>query len=258
MHHQQLSTVRVATCSNCRVWWHRYKPKAERPDANCSLTPLLSFFFSPVFRSPPPPLSSSSSFLFTFPLFGHPSPLSEQQQHHDPPAVLDHLDLIKTSSSPNLQTSFSPAHMSGTSMLAPLLRHAARHAARPSSAATALRPSIMAACRALHNGSPRRDKPGNYARTDSHIEVAHPAEHELPSSQPVLGTGGQFVKPTLPSFSLDGRVGVVTGGARGLGLVMAQGMVFSGADVALVDMNGLCLGRTHTHIHTPIYIKSTR
>ncbi|KAG5986159.1 hypothetical protein E4U54_005571 [Claviceps lovelessii] len=127
--------------------------------------------------------------------------------------------------------------MSGTSMLAPLLRHAARHAARPSSAATALRPSIMAACRALHNGSPRRDKPGNYARTDSHIEVAHPAEHELPSSQPVLGTGGQFVKPTLPSFSLDGRVGVVTGGARGLGLVMAQGMVFSGADVALVDMN---------------------
>ncbi|KAG5979882.1 hypothetical protein E4U43_006812, partial [Claviceps pusilla] len=127
--------------------------------------------------------------------------------------------------------------MSGTSMLAPLLRHAARHAARPSSAATALRPSIMTACRALHNGSPRRDKPGNYARTDSHIEVAHPAEHELPSSQPVLGTGGQFVKPTLPSFSLDGRVGVVTGGARGLGLVMAQGMVFSGADVALVDMN---------------------
>lgn len=45
------------------------------------------------------------------------------------------------------------------------------------------------------------------------------------------------MKPTLPSFSLDGRVGVVTGGARGLGLVMAQGMVFSGADVALVDMN---------------------
>lgn len=29
----------------------------------------------------------------------------------------------------------------------------------------------------------------------------------------------------------------MTGGARGLGLVMAQGMVSSGANVALVDMN---------------------
>ncbi|KAG5912721.1 hypothetical protein E4U53_005201, partial [Claviceps sorghi] len=114
------------------------------------------------------------------------------------------------------------------SMLAPwpLLRRAARPSASP-----AVRPRL------LHNVPPRRDRPGHYARTDAHIEVEHPAEHELPSSRPVSGTGGQFVKPTLPSFSLDGRVGVVTGGARGLGLVMAQGMVFSGADVALVDMN---------------------
>lgn len=118
-------------------------------------------------------------------------------------------------------------------MLAPMLRQAARR-----SAAVVPRTSF-AASRNLHSGPPRLDKPGNYARTDSDIEVEHPAEHELPSSRPVLGTGGQFVKPTLPSFSLDGRVGVVTGGARGLGLVMAQGMVFSGADVALVDMNSV-------------------
>jgi NAD(P)-dependent dehydrogenase (short-subunit alcohol dehydrogenase family) len=45
------------------------------------------------------------------------------------------------------------------------------------------------------------------------------------------------VKPTLPTFSLDGHVGIVTGGARGLGLVMGQGMVFSGSNLALVDMN---------------------
>jgi NAD(P)-dependent dehydrogenase (short-subunit alcohol dehydrogenase family) len=45
------------------------------------------------------------------------------------------------------------------------------------------------------------------------------------------------VKPTLGTFTLAQRVGLVTGGARGLGLVIAQGMVYSGADVALVDMN---------------------
>lgn len=32
-------------------------------------------------------------------------------------------------------------------------------------------------------------------------------------------------------------MGVVTGGARGLGLVMSQAMVISGADVAIVDLN---------------------
>ena len=48
---------------------------------------------------------------------------------------------------------------------------------------------------------------------------------------------GQYVKPTLASFSLDGNVGLVTGGARGLGLVIGQGMVYSGSDLALVDMN---------------------
>ncbi|KAG8415597.1 hypothetical protein J3458_009430 [Metarhizium acridum] len=116
-------------------------------------------------------------------------------------------------------------------IFAPMLRHASR-----SVAPATLRPSFAAA-RNLHNIPPRSNKPGSYSRTDADIEVEHPEEHELPSSKPVLGTGGQFVKPTLPSFSLDGRVGVVTGGARGLGLVMAQGMVFSGADVALVDMN---------------------
>ncbi|KAL6409408.1 gluconate 5-dehydrogenase [Ilyonectria robusta] len=89
----------------------------------------------------------------------------------------------------------------------------------------------------LHNGPPRQDKPGSYSRTDPGVELEHPAEHELPSSKPVAGTGGQYVKPTLGSFSLDNNVGIVTGGARGLGLVIGQGMVFSGSNLALVDMN---------------------
>jgi len=42
---------------------------------------------------------------------------------------------------------------------------------------------------------------------------------------------------TLASFSLEGRVAVITGGARGLGLVMGQALVASGADLAIVDLN---------------------
>lgn len=47
-----------------------------------------------------------------------------------------------------------------------------------------------------------------------------------------MGGGGAHGLPPLATFSLQGRVGVVTGGARGLGLVMGQGMVVSGADLA--------------------------
>lgn len=81
------------------------------------------------------------------------------------------------------------------------------------------------------------DHEGQYARTQDDIRVEYPEEKDLPRSLPVQGRGGSHFKRTLASFSLDGRVGVVTGGARGLGLVMAQALVASGADVALVDMN---------------------
>jgi D-arabinitol 2-dehydrogenase len=81
------------------------------------------------------------------------------------------------------------------------------------------------------------DHEGQFARTDESVRVEYPEEDQLPRSQPVQGRGGPHMLPTLASFSLDGRVGVVTGGARGLGLVMAQAFVMSGADVAIVDMN---------------------
>lgn len=82
---------------------------------------------------------------------------------------------------------------------------------------------------------------GSFARTDDSITVEYPPDHELPSSEPVTGAGraGMHVYPTLATFSLEGKVGVVTGGARGLGLVMGQGMVVSGADLAIVDMNSM-------------------
>ena len=78
---------------------------------------------------------------------------------------------------------------------------------------------------------------GSFARTNKDVRVDYPEEHDLPSSIPVQGRGGLHFKRTLASFSLEGRVGVVTGGARGLGLVMSQALVVSGADVAIVDLN---------------------
>lgn len=81
------------------------------------------------------------------------------------------------------------------------------------------------------------DHEGQYARTREDIKVEYPEEKDLPPSNPVVGRGGEHFKRTLASFSLEGRTAVVTGGARGLGLVMAQALVTSGADVAIVDMN---------------------
>jgi len=78
---------------------------------------------------------------------------------------------------------------------------------------------------------------GKAAQTDSSVRFEHPGPNALSSEEPVRGQGGRRFKPTLASFSLEGKVAVVTGGARGLGLVMAQGLMTGGAQVALVDLN---------------------
>jgi D-arabinitol 2-dehydrogenase len=81
------------------------------------------------------------------------------------------------------------------------------------------------------------DHEGQFARTRENIVVEYPEEKDLPPSQPVQGRGGFHFKRTLAAFSMEGKTAIVTGGARGLGLVMAQALVTSGADVAIVDMN---------------------
>lgn len=78
---------------------------------------------------------------------------------------------------------------------------------------------------------------GNFSRTDDQVQISHPDENHIPRSAPGMGRSGPHPKRTLASFSLDGRVAVITGGARGLGLVMAQALIISGADVAIVDLN---------------------
>jgi D-arabinitol 2-dehydrogenase len=78
---------------------------------------------------------------------------------------------------------------------------------------------------------------GSFSRTDREVSFEYPDEESFPRSQIVQGRGGPHMKRTLPSFSLEGKVAVVTGGARGLGLVMSQALVTSGADLAIVDLN---------------------
>lgn len=40
--------------------------------------------------------------------------------------------------------------------------------------------------------------------------------------------------PVLSQFSLQGKIAAVTGGARGIGIEIVQGLAEAGADVALV------------------------
>lgn len=142
-----------------------------------------------------------------------------------------------------------------------LLRNVARTApSATTSRATVLTPRPIVQLRCFNQTVARRDNPedinhdhattsgqpgesgdheGQFARTNESVRVEYPDEDALPRSAPVRGRGGVHDLRTLASFSLDGRVGVVTGGARGLGLVMAQALVTSGAHVALVDMNSL-------------------
>jgi D-arabinitol 2-dehydrogenase len=87
------------------------------------------------------------------------------------------------------------------------------------------------------NGTENADFEGTLARTDSTVQVEHPPESDLPTSEPAKGRGGVHYKRTLSSFSLAGKVGVVTGGARGLGLMMSQALIISGADLAIVDLD---------------------
>lgn len=91
--------------------------------------------------------------------------------------------------------------------------------------------------RAVGDANSDKEHAGMYSRTDPSVQVEYPEENELPSSKPVQGRGGKHMKRTLPGFSMEGKVVVVTGGARGLGYVIGQGLIESGASLAIVDLN---------------------
>ncbi|BCR94722.1 putative D-arabinitol dehydrogenase ArbD [Aspergillus luchuensis] len=78
---------------------------------------------------------------------------------------------------------------------------------------------------------------GRFARTDENVKFEYPDDENMPRSPIVQGRGGMHFKRTLAQFSLENRVTLVTGGARGLGLTMSQAIVASGSDLAIVDLN---------------------
>lgn len=99
-------------------------------------------------------------------------------------------------------------------------------------------PLFAASTKAASQGvSGTQEGEGEYARTDESVVIEYPEDHDIPAQPIVQGRGGMHFKRTLANFSLEGNVALVTGGARGLGLVMAQALVASGADLAIVDLN---------------------
>jgi hypothetical protein len=83
------------------------------------------------------------------------------------------------------------------------------------------------------------DAEGRFARVDESLQIEYPDDEHMPRSPVVQGRGGMHFKRTLAQFSLENKVTLVTGGARGLGLVMAQSIVASGSDLAIVDLNSM-------------------
>jgi D-arabinitol 2-dehydrogenase len=78
---------------------------------------------------------------------------------------------------------------------------------------------------------------GSFSRTNREVSFEYPNEESFPRSRVMQGRGGPHYKRTLPTFSMEDKVVVITGGARGLGLVMGQALTASGADLAIVDLN---------------------
>lgn len=101
-------------------------------------------------------------------------------------------------------------------------------------------PKAASTMGALSQKNGTNGRPGAYARTDESIEIEYPKHEDVPRTPMVQGRGGMHFKRTLASFSLENKVSIVTGGARGLGLVMGQALVASGSDLAIVDLNSKC------------------
>ncbi|KAK0525376.1 hypothetical protein OC842_005520 [Tilletia horrida] len=84
------------------------------------------------------------------------------------------------------------------------------------------------------------EKP-THASTDDHV-IPYPEDHERDPTDVGHSTTGGKVGPhskrTLASLSMDGKVCVVTGAARGLGNLIARTFVESGSStVAVLDLN---------------------
>ncbi|KAJ5966309.1 Glucose/ribitol dehydrogenase [Penicillium waksmanii] len=139
-----------------------------------------------------------------------------------------------------LSTFTHPAALTATARLAPrssnLIRPLNCTAIRANQKDDPSKDPILSATNKAPGGASGEHE-GQFARTDESVQIEYPPDSEMPAQPVVQGRGGMHFKRTLASFSLENRVSMVTGGARGLGLVMAQGLVASGSDLAIVDLN---------------------
>ena len=125
-----------------------------------------------------------------------------------------------------------------TSRITPLALTKPAYTIRPLTCSSKLYKEDKRSSRVAERALENEDKhEGAFSRTDNTVQIEHPDEESHPPSAPVPGRGGMHFKRTLASFSLEKKVCVITGGARGLGLVMSQACLLSGADVAIVDLN---------------------
>ena len=134
----------------------------------------------------------------------------------------------------------SPAVLRPASRISPIARPTSQSNVRHIASSSKLYKDDKKESRTAEKALDKQDgHQGAFSRTDNTVQIEHPTESDYPQSEPVPGRGGIHFKRTLPSFSLEGGVAVVTGGARGLGLVMSQACMLSGANVALVDLNSM-------------------
>ncbi|CCG81798.2 Putative uncharacterized protein [Taphrina deformans PYCC 5710] len=120
---------------------------------------------------------------------------------------------------------------------ATMKRHLTRISARTSIARTISTTKIVRNKSPLDGSDINFAHPtGEFARTDDTINVRYPGHGFLRETEPAHD-GGRHYSRTLGSFSLEGKVCVVTGAARGLGYTMTQAFIESGAEVAIIDLN---------------------
>ncbi len=146
----------------------------------------------------------------------------------------------RASAAPGSASCYTTASASASSSVA---SSSARQALRKQpAAAPPPRATLPPLARTIHSGRPvyETDKP-THASVEEHI-IPYPEDHERdPSDVGHSTTGGKVgphTKRTLATFSMDQKVCVVTGAARGLGNLIARTFVESGSNaIAVLDLN---------------------
>lgn len=116
--------------------------------------------------------------------------------------------------------------------------------ARPSNTLAHTSASSSRALSKTHNfGKAKKIKTPPFASTDDDVVVPYPEDSSRHPRDDVGhnttgGRVGRHTQRTLASFSMEGKVCVVTGAARGIGNLIARTFVESGANhVAIVDLD---------------------